>query len=50
MLSLLYRLRYLLAWDHGLVCAVLGVSVRIVLGFQRHRVRRYGIRDGAGDR
>jgi hypothetical protein len=39
-LSLPYRLRYLLAWDHGLARAVLGVSVRILLGFQRHRARR----------
>src|SRR2546422_4412868 len=40
------RLRYLLAWDHGLARAVLAVSVRVLLGFQRHRARRYGIRDG----
>lgn len=45
-LSLPYRLRYLLAWDHALARAVLGVSVRVLLGFQRHRARRYGIRDG----
>jgi Putative transposase/Transposase zinc-binding domain len=45
-LSLPYRLRYLLAWDHGLARAVLGVAVRVLLGFQRHRARRYGIRDG----
>jgi hypothetical protein len=25
---------------------VLGVSVRVLLGFQRHRARRHGIRDG----
>jgi len=43
--SLPYRLRYLLAWDHGLARAVLAVSVRVLLGFQRHRARRYGIRD-----
>jgi len=45
-LSLPYRLRYLLAWDHALARAVLGVYVRVLLGFQRHRARRYGIRDG----
>ena len=45
-LSLPYRLRYLLAWDHGLARAVLAVSVRVLLGFQRHRARRYGIRAG----
>src|SRR5437867_8991338 len=45
-LSLPYRLRYLLAWDHGLARAVLAVSVRVLLGFQRDRARRYGIRDG----
>lgn len=45
-LSLPYRLRYLLAWDHALARAVLGVYVRVLLGFQRHRARRYGSRDG----
>ena len=45
-LSLPYRLRYLLAWDHALARAVLGVAVRVLLGFQRHRARRQGIRDG----
>jgi hypothetical protein len=45
-LSLPYRLRYLLAWDHGLARAVLAVYVRVLLGFQRARARRYGIRDG----
>src|SRR5712692_5089281 len=44
--SLPYRLRYLLAWDHALARAVLGVFVRVLLGFQHHRARRYGIRDG----
>jgi hypothetical protein len=44
-LSLPSRLRYLLAWDHGLARAVLGVSVRVLLGFQRYRAP-YGIRDG----
>jgi len=45
-LSLPYRLRYLLAWDHGLARVVLAVYVRVLLGFQRDRARRYGIRDG----
>jgi hypothetical protein len=45
-LSLPHRLRYLLAWNHGLARAVLGVYVRVLLGFQRRRARRYGIRDG----
>ena len=45
-LSLPYRLRYLLAWDHALARAVLGVYVRVLLGFQRHRARRYAVRDG----
>jgi hypothetical protein len=45
-LSLPYRLRYLLAWDHALARAVLGVYVRVLLGFQRQRARRHGIRDG----
>jgi hypothetical protein len=45
-LSLPHRLRYLLAWDHGLARAVLAVSVRVLLGFQRHRARRDGIRAG----
>jgi hypothetical protein len=40
------RLRYVLAWDHGLARAVLGVSVRVLLGFQRQRARRFGVRDG----
>jgi len=45
-LSLPYRLRYLLAWAHGLARAVFAVSARVLLGFQRHRARRYGIRAG----
>ena len=45
-LSLPYWLQYLLAWDHALARAVLGVHVRVLLGFQRHRARRHGIRDG----
>jgi hypothetical protein len=45
-LSLPRRLCYLLAWDHALARAVLGVYVRVLLGFQRRRARRHGIRDG----
>jgi hypothetical protein len=44
-LSLPHRLRYVLAWDHGLCRLVLGVSVRAVLGFQRWRARQLGVRD-----
>ena len=45
-LSLPYRLRYLLAWDHGLARAVLAVAVRALLGFHRQRARRPGIHGG----
>jgi hypothetical protein len=45
-LSLPYRLRYVLAWDHALARAVLAVAVRVLLGFQRHRARHAGIRAG----
>ena len=45
-LTLPYRLRYLLAWNHTLCRAVLGVGVRAVLGFYRRRARRAGVRDG----
>jgi hypothetical protein len=45
-LSLPHRLRYLLAWDHTLSRAVLGVYVRALLDFQRRRARRHGIRNG----
>ena len=45
-LSLPHRLRYLLAWDHTLSRAVLGVYVRVLLGFHRRQARRRGIRDG----
>ena len=33
--------RDLLAWDHPLARAVLGVFVRVLLGFQRHPARLY---------
>jgi hypothetical protein len=45
-LSLPYRLRYLLAWDHDLCRAVVGVYVRAVLGFLRARARRNGVATG----
>ncbi len=45
-LSLPHWLRYVLAWDHGLCRAVLAVHVQALLGFQRRRARRLGVRDG----
>jgi putative transposase/transposase-like zinc-binding protein len=42
-LSLPYRLRYLLAWDHDLCRAVVRVYVRAVLGFLRARARHNGV-------
>jgi putative transposase/transposase-like zinc-binding protein len=45
-LTLPYRLRYLLAWDHGLTRAVLAVYARALLGFYRRQAHRHGIRDG----
>src|SRR5262249_18954780 len=45
-LSLPYRLRYLLAWDHALARAVLAVFVRTLRNHQRAYARRYRIRDG----
>jgi hypothetical protein len=45
-LSLPHRLRYLLAWDHELCRAVVGVFVRTVLAFLRKRARREGLADG----
>jgi prevent-host-death family protein len=44
-LSLLFRLRYLLAWNHELCREVLAVYVRALRGFYRRRARRAGIRD-----
>ena len=38
-LSLPHRLRYLLAWNHVLARAVLGVYVRALLSFHRHGKR-----------
>ncbi|MGH7392375.1 MAG: transposase [Candidatus Rokuibacteriota bacterium] len=39
-LSLPHRLRYLLAWNHGLCRAVLGVYARVLLAFQRRHARQ----------
>ena len=47
-LTLPYRLRYALAWDHRLCRAVLRVFIRALLGFERRRAERRGIRGGAG--
>jgi hypothetical protein len=47
-LSLPYRMRYQLAWDHELCRAVVGVFVRAVLGFLRARARHDGVADGRG--
>ena len=38
-LSLPHRLRYRLAWDHDLCRAVVGRTLRAVLGFHRRRAR-----------
>ncbi len=45
-LSVPYRVRYLLAWNHGLCRAVLGVFTRALLDFYRRRARRRGIAGG----
>ena len=47
-LTLPYRLRYALAWDHRLCRTVLAVFARPVLAFERRRARRRGIRSGRG--
>jgi hypothetical protein len=47
-LTLPYRLRYALAWDHRLCRAVLGAFIRALLGFERRRAERRGIPGGAG--
>ena len=42
-----HRIRYLLAWDHALCRAVVGVFMRAVLGFLRRRARAAaGVADG----
>jgi len=45
-LSLPHRMRYVLAWDHGLCRAVTGVFVLVVLGSFRRRARRAGVLGG----
>ena len=45
-LSLPYRLRYVLAWDDALCRAVIGVFMRAVLGFLRRRAREQGVAGG----
>ena len=47
-LSLPYRLRCVLAWDHDVCRAVVAVSMRAVLGFLRHRARQAGVVDPRG--
>ena len=45
-LSLPFRIRYLLAWDHDLARAVVAVFLRTVMGFLRTRARHGGLADG----
>jgi hypothetical protein len=45
-LSLPHRLRYLLAWNHTLCRAVLGIYVRALLSFQRQQAHQCGIPNG----
>ena len=48
-LSLPHRIRYVLAWDHALCRAVVGVFMRAVLGFLRRRAReQQGVANGRG--
>lgn len=47
-LSVPYRLRYRLAWDHDLCRAVAGVLIRSVSRVLRDRARDDGIEDGRG--
>ena len=47
-LTLPFRLRYRLAFDHDLCRAVVSVYVRTLLGFQRRRARAAGVPDGQG--
>ena len=47
-LSLPHRLRYVLAWNHDLCSAVVGVYVRTVLGVLRHVARQPDVVDGRG--
>lgn len=45
-LTLPYRLRYRLAWDHGLTRAVLGVCARVLQDFYIRSAHRLGIARG----
>src|SRR5438552_17867018 len=45
-LTLPYRLRYRLAWDHELTRAVLGVYARVLLAFYARTARSHGIQAG----
>jgi hypothetical protein len=45
-LTVPYRLRYLMAWDHGLSRAALGMYARVLLDFYARRARERGIRAG----
>ncbi len=45
-LTLPYRLRYRLAWDHALCRAVLGVYARVLLAFYARTAQAHGIQDG----
>ena len=47
-LSLPYRMRYQLAWNHDVCRGVVAVFVRAVLGFLRARARDGGVADGRG--
>ena len=47
-LSLPYRMRYQLAWNHDACRGVVGMFVRAVLGFLRERARDGGVDDGRG--
>ena len=47
-LSLPHRLRYRLAWDHDLCRAVVGRTMRAIVGFLRRRARDAGVTDGRG--
>ncbi len=45
-LTLPYRLRYRLAWDHGLTRAVLGVYTRVLQDFYSRSAHQHGIAKG----
>ena len=47
-LTLPFRLRYRLAFDHDLCRAVVGVYVRALLGFRCRRARKAGVPDAQG--